>query len=149
MATQKTLQIEDEYFTKFMNYLMQFSKYEITITSYTKSDDNDNIIIDEHFEGLAIEEFIKQFPKEVNYIDTSDIATEDILQKGKYYIRDTLNAPEYKMYYSGWELDTSFWVLNDGRKFTTDHERLVEFTNEEFIEYTTDLEKYLEIIKDL
>ena len=82
-------------------------------------------------------------------MDTSNIKTEEILKKGTKYLVDTIKAKEYDVYHCGWEGDTEFWVLPDGRKFTTNHNSLTEFTPDEFKNYITNLTEYLNKIKDL
>lgn len=82
-------------------------------------------------------------------MNTTKITTKEILSKGKDYLVDTLKAKEYDVYHCGWEGDTEFWVLPDGRKFTTDYNVLKEFTPDEFKSYLTNLTEYLNSIKDL
>ncbi len=82
-------------------------------------------------------------------MDTSKITTVEILKKGTEYLVDTLKAKEYDVHHCGWEGDTEFWVLPDGRKFTTNHNSLTEFTPEEFEKYQKVLSVYLHEIKDL
>lgn len=82
-------------------------------------------------------------------METSKITTEEILYKGKKYLTDVLKAKEYDVYHCGWEGDTEFWILPDGRKFTTDYNVLKEFTPEEFNTYLNNLTEYLNTIKNL
>lgn len=145
---QITIEMEDNYFPKIVRYLKQFLKDELTIVSYSKTDESGEIV-NKFFNNLSIQEFITQFPEEINYIDTSNISTEEILKKGINYLTNTLNAQEYNMYYSGWEIDSKFWVIDDGRKFTTNHNCLIEFTEEDFNKYKYDLKMYLELIGNL
>ncbi len=41
----------------------------------------------------------------------------------------------FAMYYSGWECDSTAWVMNDGTCFTTNHGSLCIMTREQFETY--------------
>ncbi|HQS67722.1 MAG TPA: hypothetical protein PLM93_11115 [Sulfuricurvum sp.] len=75
--------------------------------------------------------------------------TEEILERGKSFLINTLHVKEYEVYHCGWEGDAQFWVLADGRKFTTNHGRLVLFNDKEFLEYKNHLKSYLAIIDQI
>ncbi len=47
----------------------------------------------------------------------------------------TICVKKIDMYYSGWEGDTTAWVLNDGSMFTTNYGSLCEFSKKDFNNY--------------
>ena len=87
--------------------------------------------------------------KKLKELDTCELPTKMILRMDKNDLSDFKSIKTYPMYYSGWECDADMWVLSDGRKFTTDHGALCEFTDEQFKKYRKKLKNYLKEIKDL
>ena len=58
-------------------------------------------------------------------------------------IMEQFNAIEYDMYYTGWEADSKFWLLEDGLMITTNHCQIVEFTQEDYQAYKQNLQNYI------
>jgi len=77
------------------------------------------------------------------------IPTRIILKMQSYDIDELPGVKSYDMYYCGWECDDTMWVFPDGRKFTTNHGAVCEFTDEDFKAYRKNLKKYVKSLKDL
>jgi len=85
----------------------------------------------------------------INKLPISDVTDEMVYGMGYGHAQDLDKVTTYDMYYSGWECDSLMWVLTDGRKFTTNHGSMCNFSNEGFAEYKEELQEYLDSIKDL
>jgi len=53
------------------------------------------------------------------------------------------------MYHCGWDMDTKFWVLKDGRKFCTNHGDVEEFTDKDFKKYRKRIKKHYKELKEI
>lgn len=81
-----------------------------------------------------------------------ELPTKQILKIGDY-TKDILdNSPDiksYDMYQLGWEMDTRFWVLPDGRKFCTNHGSLEEFSDKSFKRYKKRMKEHHKELKEI
>jgi len=78
----------------------------------------------------------------------TELSTDIILNIGKRKLSIMEGVKTLPMFYSGWECDTDMWVLEDGRKFVTNHGFLCVFEDENFEIYAKELEDYLIQIKE-
>lgn len=54
-----------------------------------------------------------------------------------------------EMYYSGWECDTTLWVMKNGDKICTNHSVYYIVSVDEFESYRNNLENYVNKLKEL
>jgi hypothetical protein len=78
-----------------------------------------------------------------------EYSTEEIIKMNSKIFLNEASIKKIKMYFSGWEGDTESWILEDGRIFTTDHERICEFTPENFKIYKKEMIEYAESLENV
>lgn len=71
---------------------------------------------------------------------------------GCYSLEDYLDykcAKPFDIYYSGWEMDTKAWLMEDGTIFTTDHGSVYEMSLKEFKRYRKEMKNVVSELNEI